>query len=299
MAAVGTIISNEDYNAIRNKIIPIMGTGVSTSGYGQTTLSTSVASSQQITKVQWDNLRFDIVNALVHQTGALPSITEVQTTDAIRYGANFPNFQYNTLAEQAVSNKFNLGDGQFAIASKTSQTRISSWSSSVSCTLTVSFGTVDQARFFFNSGSKIRFRSSRTGGSSTSQNTSWSNLLDSVGNFDFGGNVPSLNFYSLTSSDQTIYNSVASSPYASNTYRIQARCNVSDNSAGTANIVYFTITWLDPYVDPGTPAPGDSVDGTLSLIIEEVKAEGSLLPPGTGSFSITSPTYSISSITGS
>ena len=299
MAAVGTIISNEDYNAIRNKIIPIMGTGVSTSGYGQTTLSTSVASSQQITKVQWDNLRFDIVNALVHQTGALPSITEVRTTDAIRYGANFPNFQYNTLAEQAVSNKFNLGDGQFAIASKTSQTRTSSWSSSVSCTLTISFGTVDQARFFFNSGSKIRFRSSRTGGSSTSQNTSWSNLLDSVGNFDFGGNTSGINFYSLTNSNQTVYNSVASSPYASNTYRVQARCNVSDNSAGTANIVYFTIIWTDPYVDPGTPAPGDSVDGTLSLIVEEIKAEGSLLPPGSGSFSITSPTYSISSITGS
>lgn len=300
MAAVGTIISNEDYNTIRNKIIPIIGTGVSTSGYGQTTLSSAVASNQQITKAQWDSLRFDIVNALVHQTGSLPPITEVQTTDAIRYGSNFPNFQYNILVDQAINNKFEIGDGQFVIVSAASQTRTTSWNSSLSCTLTVSFGTVDQARFFFNSGGKIRFRSSRTGGTSTSQNTSWSNLLDSVGNFDFGGNTVGVDFYDLTNVNQTVYNSVASSPYASNTYRIQARCNVSDNSAGTTNQVYFTITWLDPYTDPGNPPPpGDSVDGTLSLTIEEIRAEGTLLPSGTGSFSITSPSYSITSITGS
>lgn len=302
MAGVGQIVSNEDYNNIRSKISVIMGTGVSTSGYGQTVISTDVASNQQITKTQWDNLRFDLVNAILHQTGNLPIITEIQRTDPIRYGANNPNFQYNTFADQAVSNKFSLGEGQFIVASKGTASRSTSWKSSLLCDITVTFGTVDQARFFFNSGGKIRFASSRSGGASTAQNNAWSSLLSSAGNFDFGGVTPTVNFYTLTNTFQTAYQISSSSPYSGNAYRVLARCNVSDNSAGTANIVYFRVTWTDPYVDPSPgniPPPDDLVDGNLTLTVSEVKAQGDLYPSGTGNFTITSPGYSLSAISGS
>lgn len=300
MAGVGQIISNEDYNNIRSKVSVIMGTGVSTSGYGQNVFSTDVASNQQITKAQWDSLRFDLVNAIIHQTGSQPAITIVSTTDPIRYGASQPNFQYNTLADQAVTNKFLIGEGQYIVSSKATTSRTTAWTSSLLCDLTVTFGTVDQARFFFNSGGKVRFTSSRSGGASTAQNNAWSGLLDSAGNFDFGGNTPEINFYSLTNIFQTVYQLSSSSPYSANTYRVLARCNVSDNSAGTANTVFFRVTWTDPYVDPSPgnpPAPGDSVDGTLTLSVSELKAQGDLVPSGT--FSISSPTYSLSAISGS
>lgn len=310
MAGVGQIISAVDYNTIQNKISRIMGVGVSTEGYGQ-----SVASSQivpdgitgilpNVLKSQWDALRFDIVNAIVHQTGSTPTITTVQTTDPIRYGPTHPNFQYNTLADQAIAQRFALGTGQFIVEQPVAQVsnmyvqRTSAWSSSVSCDLTVTFSTVDRARFFFNSGGKIRLSSNRTGGSTTAQNTAWTNLLNAVGTVDFGGNSPAVNFYSLTNSLQTYYQSSSSSPYAGNQIRMQARCNVSNNSAGTANILYFRVTWTDSYTDPYPfPPPSDSVDGTLSLTVNEVRAAGSLLP--SGSFTITGPSYSITAISGS
>lgn len=309
MSGIGQIIPASDYNAIQNKISRIMGTGVSTEGYGQTVFSSTIVPDPMtgdlpnVLKSQWDNLRFDIVNARVHQTGSTPSITEVVTTDVIRYGPTHPNFQYDTLSTVAFNERFSLGSAQFVVEQPVAQAsnmyvqRTTPWSSSVTCDLTITFGTVDQARFYFNSGSKIRFVSNRTAGSSTAQNSAWTTLLDAAGSIEFGGGTSSLNFYQLTNSFQTFYNSTSSSPYASNQYRIQVRCNVANNSAGTANIVYFRITWTDGYIDPGTPAPGDSVDGVLSLTVNEVRAAGTLIP--SGSFSITGPSYSITAISGS
>jgi hypothetical protein len=74
---------------------------------------------------------------------------------------------------------------------------------------------------------------------------------------------------------------------------------VADNSAGTATTLYLKVTLTDNYTDSGAafdpnPPPGDSVDGTLSLVVSEVKASAAMQPSGT--FSVTSPSYSLSSI---
>ena len=298
--AQGDIISSVDYNTIRLRIAEVMGTGAGTYGYGQAMNSSDVAITQKITKEQWDNLRFDIVNAIVHQTGEAPTITTVQVSDPIRYGAGHPNYQYNTITEQARIQRFDIGAGQFVVSSATAQSRSTAWSSTVTCTLTVTFGTVDQARFFFNSGGKIRISSARSGGAGTSQNSNWTTLLSNVGSKDFGA-TGSLNFYNLTSSYQSWFTGQASiSPaYSSNYFNAQVKCNVANNSGGTANVVTFLFSWVDPYTDPGSPAPGDEVDGTLSLTVSEIRAAGTLLPTGLGSFTIASPSYSISTISGS
>jgi hypothetical protein len=303
--AIGDLISSTDYNTIRNKIINVMSTGSGNAGYGQTTFSSAVTSGNTVTKAQWDALRYDIYNALIHQTGSTPSITQVAVGDVIRYGASHPNTQYSTLADTATINRFDLGTGQFVTDSLGSQTTSASWYQSLSCTATVTFNTAEQARFFFNSGGKIRFSSTRTGGTSgIQQNTAWSNLLSSVGTQAFGAVTPTVNFYNLTSTYQQFYSLAASSPYSANTFKLEALCNVSNNSAGTANVLTFRITWTDGYYDPGpepSPAPGDLVDGTLAVTVDAVRAYGVLQPTGTaGSFAIVGPqTTVVSSITGS
>lgn len=302
--AIGDIISNTDYNTIRNKIINVMSTGSGNSGYGQSTFSSAVAEGNTITKAQWDALRYDIYNALIHQTGSTPSIVQVAAGDVIRFGASNPNTQYSTLADNATTNRFDLGTGQFVTDALGSTTATGAWYQSRSATATVTFNTAEQARFFFNSGGKIRFTSSRTGGASVAQNTDWSNLLASVGTQAFGGATPATNFFSLTSSYQQFYSLSSSSPYAANNFKLEALCNVANNSSGTANVVTFRITWTDGYYDPGpepSPAPGDEVDGTLSLTVDAVRAYGVLQPTGTsGSFAIVGPSSTVvSSITGS
>jgi len=296
--AIGDLISESDYNTIRNKIINVMSTGSGNSGYGQTTFSSSVSSGNTVTKAQWDALRYDLYNAIFHQTGSVPSITTVAVGDVIRYGASNPNFQYDTLANQATTNRFDLGVGQFVTDTLQNTTRSASWYSSVSCTAQVTFNTAEQARFFFNSGGKIRFSSSRTGGTSSQQNTAWSNVLATAGTQVFGGATPAINFFNLTSSYQQFYSLSAISPYSANQWKIEALCNVANNSAGTANIVTFRITWVDNYVDTGPEvAPDDYVDGTLTINMDAVRASGFLQPAG--SFAIVAPaSSSLTAITG-
>lgn len=287
--SAGSQISAVDYNIIRQKIINIMGTGGGQSGYGQTISSTDVAQGNQVTKDQWDALRFDILNARIHQDGIVPNIVEAVRGRPITYGSGSPNNQYNIQADLAVANKFAVGTSQFVIDTGLTRTRTDSWSTTVSNTVTVTFATADRARWFFNSGGKIRFTSSRTGGSNTAQNSSWSSLLAAAGTVLFGANTPRANFYNLTTNDQEVYSTTSSAPYSANSYSIKARCNVSNNSGGTANEIIFTIIWQDAYVDNQPSPPPDLVDGTLTLVIDELRAAGSLLPAGT--FSIQRPSY--------
>ena len=293
-AGTGLIIEAVDYNTIRTKIIGIMGTGAGQSGYGQTLLSSSIAFGNTVTKAQWDNLRFDIFNARLHQDGLSPTIVTATSGQPVRYGAGHPNNQYNTQADTAIANKFNIGTGQFVIESATSATRTTAWNSSLTATVTVTFSTADQARHFFNSGSKIRCASSRTGGTASPQNSSWSNILDTAGTVAFGGNTSVLNFYNLTNSYQTFFNLSSSAPYTANQYRIEVVSNIADNTIGGATTLTFRVTYTDSY----SSSP-DTVDGTLILTVDELRASGTLQPLGTGPFVITRPGYSISGISGS
>ena len=300
-AGTGLIIEAVDYNTIRTKIIGIMGTGAGQSGYGQTLLSSSVAFGNTVTKAQWDNLRFDIFNARLHQDGVSPTIVTATSGQPVRFGAGHPNNQYNTQADTAISNKFNIGTGQFVIEAATSATRTTAWNSSLTATVTVTFATADQARYFFNSGSKIRCSSSRIGGSASPQNSSWSNILDTAGTVAFGGNTSGLNFYNLTDSYQTFFNLTSSAPYSANQYRIEVVSNIADNTIGGATTLTFRVTYSDTYTYTGTGSPSipDNVNGTLTLTVDELRASGTLQPLGTGPFVITRPSYSISGISGS
>jgi hypothetical protein len=300
--ASGDQIFALDYNTIRNKVASVLSLGSGTRGYGQSMISSGVFSETIITKAHWDNLRYDITNAYLHQTGLLPSIITINSGDYIGFGAGHPNTNYDSLAEQLLLNRFSIGPGQSVVSSAATQSRTGAWVTQSVCTLTVTFADADQARYFFNSGGKIRFTSSRTGGSATAQNNSWTTTLNTtVGTVAFGGVIPDLiNFYSLTTGYQQVYQASSSGLYGNNYFKIEALCNCAgaNNATGTANVVTFRVSWYDGYVDtgPDTP-PGDSVDGTLTLNVEEFKAVGTMTP--SGAFSITSPGYSISSISAS
>jgi hypothetical protein len=187
----------------------------------------------------------------LHQEGNVPAIAQVIQGAVIGFGESQPNREFDRIVDQTFTTRFNIGIGRSVVSSGTSQSRTGSWSVQSQCVATVTFSSSDNARFFFNSGGKLRFTSTRTGGVSTAQNNAWT----------------------------------------------EAKSNVSNNSVGGATVIDFRITWRDDYTDPGPPAPGDLVDGTLTISIEEFKATGSIVP--SGSFTISSPSYSITPITAS
>jgi hypothetical protein len=312
-SSVGGIIEAADYNDIRNKVIAVLGTGTGNFGYGQAPRlnSVSVAIGTTVTAAQWQGLRWDIFNALSHQNGVAPTIGTVAAGETIRFGVTHPNNAYNTLADTVVANRFSLGTGRFDTIGFGSKTETFTWKSQAYLDLTYTFSNADAARFFFNSGGIIRITSFFSG-LNNPQNNAWTNLLATAGTQRFGGQEPSTgftplngtNYYRLTDTFQTYYTSTSSSPYANNSYRLQARCNVAGNSLGTANIVYIRVLFTDGYVDPDVTAgfpedfrlPVDQVNGTLTVSSDMIRPTGVMqTPPTVSTFTIVGPTSDIAS----
>jgi hypothetical protein len=285
-----------DINTIRQKVADVLGTGATTFGYGQNIYSSAITSGTIIQKVQWDAVRFDIVNCYIHQTGNIPSAITVSTSDTITDDASGAYQNYDYFADVLTNNRFDVATGQFAISAIDTKTTSSTWNTNASSELTINFADATQGRYFFNSGGAIRISSTLTGGTS-SQANAWTNLLDSVGEQDFVGDLVASNgYYTLTDSYQTYFSRAASTPYSANLYQLKAKCDVADNSAGTATQVTIKIELSDSYVDLGPPTPGDLVDGTLTIVAEELKATGTLQPTG-DPFTVSGPTsYSMSAI---
>ena len=299
----GTNVFAAQYVAIQNKAESMIGTGSGTLGYGQTVQSSDVFTGNTITKAQWDLIKFDIINIKFHQDGNIPPVVNVSVGDPIGFGSSAPNTNYDIILNDALAKRFLIAGSQSVVAAKASQTYSSPWSIQAQATLTVTFANADQGRYFFNSGGKIRFVSSLVGAVSTAQINAWVNFLNAVGPQGFGADTdPTVNYYTLTNSYQTYYQNFLSSSYAANSYKLEARCNVANNSSGTATQLELRVTLLDSYIDPDVAfgasfPPADVVNGTLTIAVSELKASGQLQPSGT--FSITSPSYSLSSISAS
>lgn len=305
-----------DYNTIQSDVASVMGVGAADYGYGQTLLSSQVNENTRVTVNEWGNLRYDIINAWVHQFGALPSpVTAVEGQLVKANSGTSPYTSYRTFASVLVANRFGVHSSQAITRTGPSAGVFwnaqqtwpgvygASWTTKIQSTVTVSFTTANKARAFFNSGSEIRFISSISGGAASQQNASWNTLLNSVGTVAFGGIKPSpvtepndgQNYYRLSSTFQYFYTASSTSPYSANIYRIAARTpSVSDNSTGTANTIEFLVEWLDSH--PGAAAY-DSVDGTITLSANTLEASGTLRPSGTGTFSVETPTITVGAIT--
>jgi len=291
-------ISALDYNSLKNRAEKLLGAGTGTFGYGQTVQSSSVFSGNTILASHWDNLRNDILSIKIHQDGVTPTIRDIAVGDVIDDTSADPKIQYANLLDIAESNKFQLAPEQSQFSAISTKTFSSAWSVSATLTFSAVFNDATEARFFFNSGGNVQITTSRTGGSATNQNASWTSTLDSVGTQSFGADIdPNVNFYTLTNAYQKYVAETSSLYYNNLLYDIEAKCDVADNSTGTATQIDFKVTLLDNYTDPGPPLPNDSVDGTLEISIVEQKAAGNLQP--SGSFSITSPSYTVSNISAS
>ena len=313
--AVNDKISKDDYNDLYDIVNDILGTGSGNTGYGQVLQSSPVTESNKITPNEWNNLANDIKSIGAHQSGTTPSLPSATAHNIIKFNSTTePYDRYLNVANNfgLLANRFAVGPLRFTTENKDSQSREFSWKDEVECTITIEFDTVDEARFFFNSGGQILINSSRSGGTTTgnsstiaAQNQSWTDLLDAAGIIGFGGNNPGTgttplnarNFYRCTNTFQTYSTVTDSSPYGQNDWFLQARTpGVATNDNGTARILEIKSIWNDGHVPIGR-ATVDGVDGTLSIFVQTKEAFGNLTPSGT--FSVSSPTVTYTDITGS
>lgn len=296
MAGSGTTALATDVDNPAFLGVSIMGVGSVTRGYGQNTFGVGKSVGDTITANDFNNIRYDLLNASAHQNGSAAALSLAGNVAGDIINSTDPN-TFIPYATTVDTDRFNCHSTRKSTGAAGSNLRTSSWVSQVSAVYTLNFNNANEARYFWNGGGKIRFTSSRTGGAASSQNTSWSNLLSSAGTQEFGGS----SVYGWGTGYSSLYSIFSSAPYASNTYNIKVNTNVN-NASGIASIFYFTLTWSDPYVDPTPgepPLPEDIVDGTLDYSVEITFPTGghALTPSGTWT-SYTYSSFSAGAITG-
>ena len=286
----GDTITAADYNTFANNVNAVIGTGSGAKGYGLSEITT-LSAGATITAAQWNSLLSGLQKAANHQGTTLTNASNTVTT-----GGNILPLSnlaadvtlIDTNADTADAS--NLSTGQAGISSS----RTDSWSGTITHTFTVNFGSQNAARHFFNSGGKIHMAFTRTGGSSTDQNTAWTDLFSGLGTVSMDaddtnksggsyGTNTNIGYRDLTTSNQTIMSApIGSGDYSANDVLIQAKTDGSglltfqidlndDHPAGTGT---FTGGGLGTAPNEGTGWTGaDSVDGTVTSTVTFDKAD--------------------------
>lgn len=286
-AGVGQRIDASDYASIKSKVDLVFGTGSGDTGYGQVITSPEVTPGTTISASNWTSLRADMVKARQHQTGVsvgstnsldgnnlLLPVAGDTITEELRN-------QYNLFSNTLTTNKFLVASGQLSATDETlvTGTRSTAWNSTLTHTVTITGSTIgdgsaNNLRYFFNAGGSIKLTASRTGGSTTSKNTDWSNMLSTMGTIVFNytqttytgsaGTGSAIGWYDLTTTNQVIFQQAGTS-FTSNLYRVSARTN-ADRSQ-----LILTIEFQDNDIT----APDVNVDGNLVSTVLQSRPVGS------------------------
>jgi len=305
--AEGNIIYAADYNNVQGTANFLLGTGLADSGYGQAITSGQVDSTLKVTAAQWVDLRTDLLKIRQHQTGVDESASVGIASAGTLVDDAFVN-TFKTFATTCNTNRLTIASNQGTAEALTGagQTRTTSWNGVVFHTVTITFASDNAARHFFNAGGEIRLSGSRSGGSTTNKNTSWTTLLSDMGTIKFGaygttytgtgaaGGYPTtgIGWYGLTTAYQTVFvKPAAAGVYLENDYNIQVKKNAADN---TATILTFEIQFRDddsgdqqtpPAGKVAGPAEDENIDGTLTSTVQIFRPSGAnvTLPAPTAS----------------
>ena len=287
----GDTIQASDYNTFATNINTIIGTGSNDSGYGNTEVA-AVSAGATITAAQWNALLSALQKGANHQ-----GTTLTNASNTVSAGGNIlPLSDLEADITLITNNKATADASNMATDTGVTSSRTASWTGTVQHILTVTFASANAARHFFNSGGEIRFAGSRSGGSSTDQNTDWTNLLSNAGTVKFaegattytgsGGTAAAVGFDDLTTSNQQIFTATGQGNYSANDWTIEAKANAA---YGSATVLTFTVYFKDDHAaatgtytggglgtapNEGTGWTGaDSVDGTLTSTITTFRAD--------------------------
>jgi len=177
-----------------------------------------------------------------------------------------PNIGYSQTSTD-LATLFMGNVSQYSTASKLTSQRTTAWNTKLIHEWTTTFLSSTARLEFFKFGGRVMWSATRTGGSATSKNTSWTNLLSSAGNIELGktntyknGTTTTsvIGLDDLTNAYQTLYTEAGSGSYTGNSITIRAK--VVNTHSVTMQAIF----------DDGTSGTVDEdVDGTLTSTIDE------------------------------
>lgn len=288
----GDVITATDYNNFVANVNAVIGTGTGDKGYGLSEVST-VSAGGTIQASDWNSLLSGLQKGANHQGTTLTNASNTVSTGGnivplSNLGADITLIDTNRLTAAGA----NMSTGVAGVTS----TRTTAWTTQVTHTFTVTYASANAARHFFNSGGKIKMAFSRSGGTSSTQNTSWTNLFSDLGTVSLnangttisgssqGGNGPngSRGFHQLNATPAEILNTTSSTAdYTANDLDIKASVSgavltitITLNDDHVAETGNYTGGGLGSAPNEGQAWTGtDSIDGTLTSTVTFDKAD--------------------------
>ena len=320
----GDTITDSDYNNMRTNVNTLLGnaadvtlgtyTASNTYGWGQGGAGVTTVSAGELIDATSGNGFKDLQDDIQAMCAFLGvSVRSGVGTDVADGGTISATTWTNCML-----NVQDCWNARFTPASRTSATGDSStftsqWKNSLTATATFTWASEALCRAFFNGGGSIGFSASRAGGSSTTQNTNWTDTLSAMGDVQLkhdtgagsSGTNAGIGFYELPDPTgvETVWTKFGSGSYSSNFFRMSA----SSNSQTNPTVITLVATFSDPHAEgagdlgpdgiAGTGDEGfgnDFIDGTMTL-------NSRLGTPAAScsGFSFTAPSVSMGSISGS
>lgn len=238
--AQGGLIQATDFNNFASTGSPNVNqywaTGTSSSGYGQTQIST-VSVASLVSYTDWANLISAINNSALHQGTTHTPIPVPISNNLITYQSSLSSSLTNVYNNRL--NAAAVGTDITGSATRTTDWGTNAGIPTVTSVITITFGSSSQARYFFNCGGAILVSCSRSGGAGTPTDITWTQLCSDVGSLGlpavsspqtiasvnytgltkFGGSgyYPDIyirnGFYNLTGTPQTLFRQFAN-PYS-------------------------------------------------------------------------------------
>jgi len=285
-----------DYNTFAtltggmNEVFADMHSGATTLpnagfGYGQLPALVSVAAGDAVAASEWANL-FDTMRTVgTHQgTTVVPPlpVSDPIIGDIIA-AYNTPS-TLTALAALLQTNRFNLAAGQSTIVTGSNFTQPAGakpWTTSLTFTYQVDFGSWNNARYFFNSGGSLNLNGSYSP-IVTPEDTQWAAMLTAMSPlvFNYASTTPntgaggtSLGFYNLTTSYQTLYQQAygGGGYYTASYVQLEGKLSAA---AGTNGLVDFRVKLVDADASP------NSKTTTTVYHIDNKKSSGLVTYPG-------------------
>ena len=242
----GPNVAYENATVATNCVAALIGVGYGNRGYGQSNVTlNSVTVGNVITENDWNVLRNVMGNINIHQGNVVTlqnvvvSGNVIQAFDGSNSRSNIP-----TIISTLDSNRLSFNPGQMTLSAVLTSNTSTTWNTSVYHEFTVTFGSEDIARYFFNAGGQVYLAGGTTGGNASTIDNTLSTLFTNIGTVKFsanattytgsGGTGSSIGYYNLNTSYQSLF----TGNYLSSTYVVTAKAEsiVGNNGANGSTI---------------------------------------------------------------
>lgn len=288
--SAGGLIEATDYNNfaggnggganVSGQVNTVLGTGYGNAGYGQSSVS-NVSVSAQVTAAQWTSLVNGVNTVRKHQSGGGFSNLSTYTAGTVINATN----DVSSNATSAYTNRLSSAAAGPTVNQPNQTASINTSSASavdLNFSRTVTFGSSDQARYFFNAGGTVAIQVTST--VNTGGTTRGAALLDVIDNctgktmsaiafnaittpapFTENTDLTTLGYYGQTTANVEVYKNTGSASgaaYAAQFARVLTKVTgTAGSNGGKGEVITFSIESQSP---AQSPAFDDSINVTVN-----------------------------------